>query len=102
MPEDDDFTYYAAHVGGTLVIIPLGCASFEGPTTFGVGSEKLVLGMLEQAGVMHVELISTNMHGETSDAWPSKALLVRQPWQRDAKHGSSGLEPPWCVAALGW
>ena len=79
IPEGGDFDFFAEHVGGQLQVVPLGCANVQGPSTFGHGSLKLVLGMLEQGGVMHVELLQTHMQGEKSRGWPSKALVIRQP-----------------------
>ena len=61
IPEGPDFNHFAAHVGGAVRVVPLGCAAVRGPTTFG---------MLEQEGAMHVELEQTHMQGETSEAWP--------------------------------
>ena len=70
-PEGDDFELYAAHVRGALREVPLGGASALEPTTYGDGPLKLVLGMVEQHGAFHVEILQTNMQGEKSEAWPS-------------------------------
>ena len=85
IPEGQDFQHFAGHVGGRLVVVPLerpgeqarsGGAS---PATFGDGNIKLVLGMLARGGVLHLELIETHMQGERSQAWPVRALAIKQP-----------------------
>ena len=79
IPEGDDFRHYAAHIGGAIRVIALGLASVQGPSSFGDGGTKLVIALLEEDGVMHAELLETHMQGELSQAWPSKALVIRPP-----------------------
>ena len=40
MPEDKDLEYFAAHVGGIIEWVPLGCANVQGPTSIGTGTTK--------------------------------------------------------------
>ena len=72
IPEGQDFHHFAAHVGGLLQVVPLGSGC--GPTTFGQGDLKLVLGMMVRGEVVHVELLRTEMQGERSSAWLATVL----------------------------
>ena len=89
IPEGPDFNHFAAHVGGAVRVVPLGCAAVRGPTTFG---------MLEQEGAMHVELEQTHMQGETSEAWP---VLKRCPTPGAGSEAQRDVDRSWLQTSLG-